>query len=232
VTAPGTHLEALQRRLAQQDRQLAEARERRELVRDMHDGVGGRLVALLTRVREAPPDQAELAASVQASLDDLRLVVDALDSAGDPLDVALAVWCERMRPRLRSEGVALTLHAPVTARTGETGGYGPREMMTLLRVVHDSLGLSREAGAREVQVVLQPLPDGGARIEVRSEAPRRGVSVSGAGSGRFGLMQRRAERISARLTVDDGPGGLLFRLDLDRPARPRQDVAAPSPDVA
>lgn len=232
MNEPGARLEALQRRLAQQDRQLAEARERRELVRDMHDGVGGRLVALLTRVREAPPDQAELAASVQASLDDLRLVVDALDSAGDPLDVALAVWCERMRPRLRSEGVALTLHAPVMARTGETDGYGPREMMTLLRVVHDSLGLSREAGAREVQVVLQPLPDGGARIEVRSEGARRsGPGVATAG-GRFGLMQRRAERIGARLTVDERPGGPLFRLDLNRPARPRQDVAAPSPDVA
>ncbi|HEV7351550.1 MAG TPA: hypothetical protein VGN74_00275 [Brevundimonas sp.] len=232
MSVPGDRLEALERRLARQDRQLAEARERRELVRDMHDGVGGRLVALLTRVREAPPDQAELAASVQASLDDLRLVVDALDSAGDPLDVALAVWCERMRPRLRSEGVALSLHAPVTARTVDTDGYGPREMMTLLRVVHDSLGLAREAGAREVQVVLQPLPDGGARIEVRSEGARLSVPAVALTGGRFGLMQRRAERIGARLTVDERPGGPLFRLDLNRPTRPRQDVAAPSPDVA
>jgi two-component system sensor histidine kinase UhpB len=220
VSDPAGRLEALERRLAQQDRQLAEAQERRELVRDMHDGVGGRLVALLTRVREAPPDQAELAASVQASLDDLRLVVDALDSAGDPLDVALAVWCERMRPRLRAEGVALTLAAPRLAGQPAVEGYGPREMMTLLRIVHEAVGLAREARARAIRVVIIPAEGGGARIAVRGEGCAG--SAGGVPSSRQALLQRRAERVGARFRTGAAAGELRFELDLDPPVRPRE----------
>lgn len=224
MSESATRLEALQRRLAQQDRQLAEARERRELVRDMHDGVGGRLVALLTRVREAPPDQAELAASVQASLDDLRLVVDALDSAGDPLDVALAVWVERMRPRLRAEGVALTLDAPRLAGQPPVDGYGPREMMTLLRIVHEAASLAREAGARAIRVMVAPAAAGGARITVLGEGCAG--SAGGVPSPRQGLLQRRAERVGARFTSGVVAGALQFELDLNPPVRPRQSPPA------
>ncbi|MCQ4165515.1 sensor histidine kinase [Tahibacter harae] len=89
-----THLSARLRR-----------RERGRLIRDIHDGFGSRLVAILQRARREVP-QAEIQRSLQRALLDMRLMIDALDESSRSLGVALAGLRHRLEPVLALAGIA------------------------------------------------------------------------------------------------------------------------------
>ena len=72
--------------------------ERQRIMRDMHDGVGGQLAALSSRLqRESLPLQ-QVRQNVRDSLQDLRLLIGSLDTVPDDVGLALG----SLRPRLQS----------------------------------------------------------------------------------------------------------------------------------
>lgn len=80
-------------------------RERGRLIRDIHDGFGSRLVAILQRARREVP-QAEIQHGLQRALLDMRLMIDALDESSHSLGVALAGLRHRLEPVLALAGVS------------------------------------------------------------------------------------------------------------------------------
>lgn len=61
-----------------EDEQLL-SHERQRIMRDMHDGVGGRLAALSNQMRKESVTPGRVQAAVQESLQDLRLLISSLD---------------------------------------------------------------------------------------------------------------------------------------------------------
>ncbi|WP_297801048.1 ATP-binding protein [uncultured Brevundimonas sp.] len=86
------------------DRQ-ARNEERRRLMRDMHDGVGGQLVGLLLEVRRGAIDHQRMAEGLQVAMDEIRLMIDSVDATGTTLDTMLGVFESRLRPRIQGTGI-------------------------------------------------------------------------------------------------------------------------------
>ncbi len=93
------------------ERQMTEVQarneERRRLMQDMHDGVGGQLVGLLLAVRRGTADNERMAEGLQAAMDEIRLMIDSVDSTASSLETMLTVFENRVRPRIEDAGFAL-----------------------------------------------------------------------------------------------------------------------------
>ena len=59
--------------------------ERSRIMQDVHDGVGGQLVAMLAEIETGCISQEEVRDALSQSLTDLRLVIDSLDTASEDL---------------------------------------------------------------------------------------------------------------------------------------------------
>ncbi len=70
-------------------------RERKRLIRDIHDGFGSRLVGVLARARRELEDPS-LQQQIQRALVDMRLMLDALDDSSRSLDSAIARFRHRI----------------------------------------------------------------------------------------------------------------------------------------
>lgn len=100
-------LAASEAQIREQARRHAMLAERRRIMRDMHDGLGGRLTALAAEIGDADVSRAVLTRRVQDSMTELRLIVDSLDTEGDSLEVALGSFRVRIEPALNAAGIVL-----------------------------------------------------------------------------------------------------------------------------
>jgi signal transduction histidine kinase len=212
-------------------RQSALAEERRRIMRDMHDGIGGRLVSLAAqlqgtqRTSATSIDRQELASELLMALEDMRLIVDSLDTAGDDLGMALGAFRGRMEPRLGGSGLethwalddaVASLHLPAAA------------ILDIYRILQEVFAnVLRHARARSVSFRAQLRPDGEVWIDVDDD----GVGIGGApqGTGRTS-MRDRASRHGASVTWLDLDPGTRVRLRLP-PALRRVDTV-PESDLA
>lgn len=189
--------------------------ERSRITRDMHDGIGGRLLSLLIRVRAGRLDIAEVEREIQESLNDLRLIVDSLDSAGDSLGAALDAFRARAERQLAGAGMTLAWREEADALDGIS--LDPQAMLNLFRILQESVANAiRHAGAQTVSISF-----------ARDDAGRLAIAVgddgcglpADAGTGRGkGLknMKARAERFGADLQITSN-GGTGCRVSITLP---------------
>ncbi len=135
-----TQMEAQLRLADQQLREEREfailAQERARLMRDLHDGLGGEMVAVLALAERDGGKVTDIAYHARAALADMRLIVASLEDYGGDLAMALAVWKERAEPQIRAAG--MTLHWEL----GESDlsiGFGPAHILDILRIFQEAL---------------------------------------------------------------------------------------------
>jgi signal transduction histidine kinase len=213
-----THeLETQFRRVQALERDVVLVAERERLMRDMHDGIGGTLVATLAMLERGVRDPNVLSVSLRQALDDLRLMIDSLDPIEDDLNAVLAMLRDRMAPHLESAGIALDW------RVGELApvpGLGPARVLQILRVLQEAISnVLRHAGATRVTVSAGRVPGGEGvgrlRIEVRDNG--RGFEPSTVAARGRGLpnLRRRAAELGAELAIHSTAGrGSIIRLEL------------------
>jgi signal transduction histidine kinase len=209
-------LEAQFGRTRDLEREMVLAQERERLVRDMHDGMGGQLVSLLNLVRSGRVDPHFLEEAVAECLQDLRLVIDSMDTAGEDLVVGLGMLRSRLEPRLRAMG--LVVHWD-THRLPEGIGLGPEGVLQVFRILQEALqNAIKHSQARTLWIEAQA--DGtSAAPAVRLTVRDDGVGLAAVVSGGRGLvnMRWRAERLGATLTVDAAHPGTRVTLSLPTP---------------
>ncbi|RZU01245.1 hypothetical protein EV670_1961 [Rivibacter subsaxonicus] len=171
------------------DREQATRAERDRILREMHDGLGGRLVAALALAQqvqpggavvdpESDPEAAETAQAhaheawgeLKSTLDDclveLRLALDSLEVEQRPLVEALAELRFRIEPSLRAAGVRLVWQ-PSELLSGAEFGAG--DTLQVLRIVREALtNVIKHAQASVVWLRLEPVIDG----DVEPATPR------------------------------------------------------------
>jgi signal transduction histidine kinase len=207
-------LQAQFERVAELERRQTIAAERERLMRDMHDGVGGHLVSLLAMIEADPRRPAALATAVRDALDDMRLMIDSLDPVDDDLNAVLAMWRDRLAPRLRQLGVALQWDV---ALLPQVAGLTPARVLHLLRILQEGVTNAVRHGrakslwvgaAAQADAVIITLRDDGSGFEPAHANPGRGLKN----------MRRRAELAGCTVALNSAPGaGTTLSLVLGRP---------------
>lgn len=199
-------------RLAALERAQAAAEERQRLQRELHDGLGARLVTALSRVESSSLDDAGLARELRACLADMRLASEALAPEATELGAVIGNLLFRWEPVLRDAGVQPRWRVELPPQGLPIAPYAA---LQLLRVMQEALtNVLRHADARHVELALV---HEGAQLRLAIEDDGRGLPPAGPGSGR-GLadMRSRAGALGARFVLGAPPGGGT-RVELDWP---------------
>ncbi len=230
------------------ERQQAVLAERDRILREMHDGLGGRLVAALaltdqvTRQSAAPDGGAprsvdEPLRDLKLTLDDclveLRLALDSLETDTRPLVESLAELRFRVEPSLRAAGVRLVWQVDDAA--SETA-LPAAATLHVLRIVREALtNVIKHAQATVVWLRLEALADGGLVLAVVDNGLKQRAgeteplplfvpaTLQRGGRG-LANMERRAKALSAHL--DSGPHAEGWAVTLVLPV---QALAAAAP---
>jgi len=183
--------------------------ERQRIVRDMHDGIGGQLLGLMMQVRGGGASPVEVEQGLQASIADLRLIVDSMDSAEEGLAETLRSFEHRVRSQIEAAGIALEFFAEVD----EAIDLGPRPTLQVLRILQEAVtNAMRHSGARRITVKSLAPAGGPIRIAISDdgtglpEGYRRGRGLTS--------METRARNLGGALTIESGPGGTCLTLDV------------------
>lgn len=190
-------------------RRSAALEERARIVRDMHDGVGGQLVRLQARLRAQPVEPQVIAEALDDSLDDLRLIVDALDSAEDGLHDALTAF-ER---RLRQQAGGCRVSAEY--RQGDAPDqFGARVTLQVLRILQEAVSNALRHGQASALHLRVEFDAASQRLVLSLHDNGRGMDPSAPPGQGLGNMRQRAAAIGAELAVQSDAEGTTVRLHL------------------
>ncbi|MEL1251284.1 sensor histidine kinase [Aurantiacibacter gilvus] len=117
-------------------REQAHQDERRRIMADMHDGLGSQLMSLLLLARRGKADPERVTRGLQGALDEMRLMIDSMDSVGESLASALALFRERAAERATGAGFAIEWN---DTAEGYLPNLSPRAVLQVFRVLQEAL---------------------------------------------------------------------------------------------
>ena len=216
-------LEQSYQRLHALERERLLASERERIMREMHDGVGGRLVSALALVEGGRSEPREVAAALRAALDDMRLVIDSIDPEVSGLEELLGMLRARLEGLLRRHGLRLVWRASELPPTPE---YGPEEYLHVLRMVQEAVtNVVKHAHATQVTIESRRAGEDGIVLTVCDD----GVGLVAPGApGARGLanLRQRAAALGGTVCIERVPApgrGTCVTLRLSvRPAACRE----------
>ena len=222
----------LQRQLAERTAELEQAHEREKAVvsaaaqlgerqrimRDMHDGLGSQLMSMLLAARRGEAKPAAVAEGLQSVIDEMRLMIDSMDSVGESLGSAFAIFRERVEARIEDAGMTFAWQSSYTAQLPE---YGPRTVLQVFRIMQEAVtNALKHSGGSEltVEVAPSPLPGHALRITIADNGGGLG-KANPRGKG-MESMAARAASLGGQIETSSSPHGVAVRLDLPRPGMP------------
>ena len=214
-------IRAVYRTRAAEMREAALVEERKRIMRDMHDGIGGNLLSLSLRARSGDLAGPAVADELSHSLQQLRLVVDSLDTAGDDLDIALGALRARIEPALRAAGMELCWRI---GDLGEDTRYGPQQVLDVYRIIQEaSANAMRHSGADRLEITAERKGNV-IRIEVIDDGS--GMSEDALPGKGLESLESRARRLGGQMDIASRPGhGTTVGFDL--PADPPPSLPTP-----
>ena len=195
----------------ERERVLVEERER--IMQDMHDGIGGQLVASLAIVENYQHNDIDIGMAYEEirgllkdCLDDLRLVIDSLDNSTDKLAVLLGMFRHRTQKRIEAAGVKLKWDI---VSLPDFIAFSPHENLHILRIIQEAFTnvikhanastLTFSVGIEKNEVKICILDNGSG-----SNESKKGRGVTN--------MRRRAEELNGRINILQGENGRRVEL--------------------
>jgi signal transduction histidine kinase len=189
------------------ERDKATAEERTRVLRDMHDGAGAHLITAIRQVERGDASRTELLQTLQESLDQLRLSVDAIHLPQGDINALLASLRFRLERRIKAAGLDLKWRAdelPVLANFHAT------QMRHLQFMLMEAISNVIQH-AQASHIALTAVVEG---QDIQIELLDDGVGMGAAqGNGRR-IMQERAALIDARLSMGSTSRGTCLRITL------------------
>ena len=207
-------------------RQQAHDEERRRLMRDMHDGLGSHLMALLVMAKRGVGKPEDFAEGIQQVIDEMRLMIESLDSVGDSLEIALHSFRKIMSARIESAGFTLEWHDAMQGQ--KPPDYDARTVLQVFRILQEAVSNAlKHSGGDRIAITVHPStdPDFALALEVRDNGA--GTLPSPERPGGHGLrnMRARAASIGAQLDIAGSDEGTVVNLQL-RPDEIGERIAA------
>ncbi|HWI13128.1 MAG TPA: ATP-binding protein, partial [Burkholderiales bacterium] len=208
-------------------REQAVLRERQRIMGDMHDGLGSSLVSMLALVQSGRVTTEEIERRLNASIIELRAIVDSLEPVDGDLAAVLGNVRYRMRAALEQSGARVLWNVDDLPRLEH---LTPQMILSIERILLEVLSNAlQHSGAGTISFDAHVSEDG-AGIVIRVADDGSGFDRATNGNGR-GLrsMNERARR--AGLSVDiastsDGRKGTVVTLTVPMHAAAAADIRA------
>ncbi|MEO1573676.1 MAG: ATP-binding protein [Pseudomonadota bacterium] len=212
VQATRTELDETFRENQKLENRRVVAEERDRIMRDMHDGMGGQLITTLALIEDNKTSTDRVATALRAALQDLRLMIDSLDVAGEDITTMLGMFRSRIEPSLQAHDIRLVWKVePI----GDIPNFGSAKALHVLRILQEAVtNVIKHSGASEVTLSAKDRarPGGGRQVTISVQDNGRGLpETPGAGRG-LANMKSRALTIGAMFEArptDDGTQVLL-----------------------
>lgn len=195
-------MEAAHAQMRATDEERALVRERRRIMADMHDGLGARLVGLLSQVQSGKADARQIEEGLTAALEELRTTIDSLQPVEGDLGVVLGNVRHRMRTVFDTAGVELGWRVGELPRMDD---LTPARNLAIQRILLELFtNVLKHSGARKVDVSTRA---GAGRASIVIEDDGRGFVVGSPVNG-HGLrnLQERAREAGGTLLIESSPG--------------------------
>lgn len=188
--------------------------ERQRLTREMHDGLGGQLVSLLSMVERGFVAPNEIAESLRRAIDDIRIVIDSLDPDTTDLPTSLGKLRARLEPLLRRNGI--TLIWSIDDRIG-ADSFPPEAVLHVLRIIQESVtNALRHADASRIEVRMMFSGEEKERLQLSICDDGCWLSTYGTTGGRgLEIMNSRAAELGTEIRIEHT--GLGTHVDLSIP---------------
>jgi signal transduction histidine kinase len=211
-----TELDRTFRENQQLENRRVVSEERDRIMRDMHDGMGGQLITTLALIDDKSTDMPQIAQSLRAALQDLRLMIDSLDVAGEDITTMLGMFRSRIEPSLTAHNITLNWQVePI----GEIPDFGSAKALHVLRILQEAVtNVMKHAHATEVSLSAKDRARTGGGRQVTIELRDNGRGFNSPRDGGRGLsnMKSRALNIGAMLDVTSDEDGTIVSLKLRR----------------
>lgn len=199
----------------------ATEKERNRLLREMHDGLGAQLTTALYAARGEQASVTELADYLQQSLDDLRMMMDSLQTFDGDVATLLGQLRYRMERRLKTAGLDLVWRV---ADLPDFIGMTPQDALNLQRIVQESLvNVIKHAQATQVILSARMTADGQLQICITDNGQGMTEQPESCGRG-LNNLHHRATELNARLTLGNNPDGKGCQVALLLPLRHLKDT--------
>lgn len=213
VAEKHAELEASYQRLRSLERTAGHAEERERILREMHDGMGGQLMATLALVETGRSSPDSIGDSLREAIDEMRLMLDAAEAGpGDVLSV-LASLRTRFEPRLARHGLRIEWGVDPELGFPE---LDPSRSLHLMRIVQEALHNAIRHSRGTTIAVRTGREAQGARAFAFVEVADDGAGMQAAPNARpqHGLlnMRQRAQEMGAELAIASGPSGTTVRI--------------------
>lgn len=215
VREKARELEANHRRVRDAEGARALTAERRRIMADMHDGLGSRLVALLSLAQSGRATAPEMREGLAAALDDLRLAIDALEPVEGDIGVVLGNVRHRMRSVFERAGVQFVWNVGELPCMDD---LTPAKVLAIQRVLLEVFtNALKHAGASTVTVGTARV-DGAVRIFIQDDG--MGFDAAAAQANGRGLqnLRLRAGQAGGTIAVAASPNAGT-RVTLELPIR-------------
>lgn len=214
-----TEIEAQLRLVDEKLRKEREAaileQERARLMRDLHDGLGGEMVAILALAERGQGKDEEIAYHARAALADMRLIIASLEDYGGDLGMALGAWKERAEPQILASGMALHWEL---GDVGCNALFGPTQVLDILRIIQEALtNVIHHSGATNITVRAQ-LTD--CQLTLSFIDDGNGISPLARRGKGLANMHRRAATLRGALAIQTSNVGTSVELRM--PLSPTQ----------
>ena len=188
------------------EKQQAVAEERRRIMFDLHDGIGGQLVNAINYLHRNPGTDNVLEETINTALQDLRFIVDSIDTNGEQEpQLLLGTFRERFEPIIEAQGIRFVWNVDETLSSRK---LGPSAALNLLRILQEAVTNSiKHAQADTIYIGTTAqtieIEDNGIGIDL-SDSPGLGIRS----------MKERAHNIGMRLDIERSVLGTLVKLTL------------------
>ncbi len=195
-------------RLMERDRLLTE--ERGRIMRDMHDGVGGQLVATLSLLNTGDNNTEELRERLRESIGELKLMIQSLDPKVSTLEGMLRTLDKSIERPLEACGVQYSRNELAPRCAGVE--LEPGTMLQVLRILQEcATNCIKHSGASVFRVDVEGTDDG-LRILISDNGG--GLETKNPVGKGLDNMARRAASIGGRLNISSDHG---LRVELTLP---------------